>query len=356
MPLGVWLRVLRCHGWRIAPRRVPMALMTLLLGCLNSTLAALQRARYDRVITATPVPDQPVLITGHWRSGTTAVHEAFACDPSLAFPATYDCFAAAHVLVSKGCFTPWLKHLVPARRPLDAMPFGLDRPQEDEFALCVLGAPSPYLDWLLPNQPPQYERFTLLHGVSAAEHAQWCAAFMRVVKSLTHLYQRRLVLKSPLHTGRLATLLHLFPDARVVHIVRHPYAVIPSTMRLWECLQKLQGLQRPRGVDLSARVLAVFAALHEQFERDRHLLKAGRHVCVRYEELVADPLAQMQQVYEEIELPFDAAQAARLASWAAAVRAHRPAHHELTPELRARINQHCRPYIDTYGYAIDQHC
>ena len=38
-----------------------------------------------------------------------------------------------------------LKFLLPSRRPVDNMLAGWDRPQEDEFALCNMGLPSPYL-------------------------------------------------------------------------------------------------------------------------------------------------------------------------------------------------------------------
>ena len=43
---------------------------------------------------------------------------------------------------------------MPSRRPMDNMPAGWDRPQEDEFALCMMGQPSPYADIAFPNRPP----------------------------------------------------------------------------------------------------------------------------------------------------------------------------------------------------------
>ena len=39
------------------------------------------------------------------------------------------------------------------------MPAGLDRPQEDEFALVNLGVPSPYLAWAFPNHGPVADEY-----------------------------------------------------------------------------------------------------------------------------------------------------------------------------------------------------
>ena len=42
---------------------------------------------------------------------------------------------------------------------MDNMMTGWDRPQEDEFALCNMGMPSPYLRMLFPNEPEQYPEY-----------------------------------------------------------------------------------------------------------------------------------------------------------------------------------------------------
>ena len=42
--------------------------------------------------------------------------------------------------------------------------------------------------------------------------------------------------------------------------------------------------------------------MYEVFERDRSLIPAGQFCEVRYEDLVAQPIQQMQRVYEELNL------------------------------------------------------
>lgn len=42
----------------------------------------------------------------------------------------------------------------------------------------------------------------------------------------------RLLIKSPVHTGRVKTLLSIFPDAQFIYIHRNPYEVFQSALHL----------------------------------------------------------------------------------------------------------------------------
>ena len=48
---------------------------------------------------------------------------------------------------------------------MDHVKTGFDRPQEDEFALCMLGQPSPYTAIAFPNNPPRDHAYLDLEGV-----------------------------------------------------------------------------------------------------------------------------------------------------------------------------------------------
>ena len=46
----------------------------------------LQRLIYGRRIAATEIKEPPIFIIGHWRSGTTYLHELMVCDERFAYP------------------------------------------------------------------------------------------------------------------------------------------------------------------------------------------------------------------------------------------------------------------------------
>lgn len=64
---------------------------------LLSTLAPLQDRRYEKLLADKPLEHDPVFILGHWRSGTTFVHNVFSCDKHFGYNTTYrDCISASY--------------------------------------------------------------------------------------------------------------------------------------------------------------------------------------------------------------------------------------------------------------------
>src|SRR5262249_13020715 len=157
----------------------------------------------------------------------------------------YECFEPNHFLLTEEFVKRYCGFLMPSRRPMDNMAFGWDRPQEDEFALCMMGAPSPYLSIAFPNRPLLDQDAYNPETLRPRQRKRWKEALFSFLQRLTFKDPRRLVLKSPTHTSRIKTLLELFPDARFVHIVRNPYVVFPSTVNLWKTLYETHGFQKP---------------------------------------------------------------------------------------------------------------
>src|SRR5438067_1530716 len=92
----VWWRLCAAHGFRIHPIRWPMAFLIGLITPFNSVMGAVQRMRYGRQIDEAPIKEPPVFIIGHWRSGTTYLHELMHLDERFVSPTPYQCFAPHH--------------------------------------------------------------------------------------------------------------------------------------------------------------------------------------------------------------------------------------------------------------------
>jgi hypothetical protein len=320
---------------------------------LNSISSLFNQLLLGHLVRRTKLKEPPLFVLGHWRSGTTLLHELLILDPRHTYPNTYQCFEPHHHLWTEW-FVPILTQwLLPATRPMDGVQTGWDRPQEDEFALCNLGIPSPYLAWAFPNNGPVADEYLDLVSLPEAERECWKRVWREFVQGIALASNRRIVLKSPTHTARMRTILEVFPDARFVHIVRDPLVLFPSTVRLWKSLGEVQGMQTLNDAAswIEENVLDNFVRMYERFEQDRELIPPGRLVNVRYEDLVADPVGEMRKIYEQLDLgDFDRVETA-IRKYATKQRDYRLNEYRLPPEVAERVRRRWAPYFQRYGYA-----
>src|SRR5437762_7176034 len=114
-----------------------------------------------------------------------------------------------------------------------------------------------------------------MQGCSPADLTRFERAIVHFVKLLTFAAEKRVLLKSPPHTGRIEMLSRLFPGAKFIHIVRHPYALYPSTMKLWPSLDEVQGLQFPKNKGLEEYVFTCLTRMYGAFESQRQQIPAN---------------------------------------------------------------------------------
>jgi hypothetical protein len=250
-----------------------------------------------------------------------------------------------------GWFAPTLLWpLLPGKRPMDNMATGWHRPQEDEFALMAMGAPTPYFRMAYPNEPPPFNEFLNMEGCRPEDLARWRRNMQRFVQMLTLKKGKRLVMKSPPHTGRIEELARLFPGAKFIHIVRDPYTIFPSTRRLWVSLDWPQGLQHPHDQNLDEYVFSSFERMYRGFNRQRAAMPANQLCELKYEDLVRDPIGQLRRIYRELELgDFDAV-CPRMEAHVGGQKDYKTNRHELEPELRSEIRRRWGDYFERYGY------
>jgi hypothetical protein len=352
MVVSDWLRLVSRNRFRVHPIRWSLAFTVSCAAVLNSLLRLASDMRFARDLAASPGHRGILFIIGHWRSGTTLLHELLVLDDRFAYPTTYECFAANHFLLSGGWMPKLIWFLLPARRPMDDMEVSFDHPQEDEFALISMGAPSPLLRMAFPNHPPPYLEFLDMEQVRDEDLRCWKQKLARFVAMQTLQKQKPLVLKSPTHTGRLQILSEMFPDAKFIHITRNPYELFSSTVRLWTVLDEAQSFQWPREDDLEEYVFTAFERMYRGFERQRHHLP-GNCICdVRYEDLIQEPVETLQTAYERLELGGFERLRPKIEQSMQRRQGHRPNRHELPARLRAKIEQRWADYFKNYGYAI----
>jgi omega-hydroxy-beta-dihydromenaquinone-9 sulfotransferase len=369
MTLGTWLGLLARNRFAVSPRRSLMLIDITIYAMMNSVFSVLQHLIYGRKINRTAIAAPPVFIIGHWRTGTTWLHEMLALDPRFVVPTTYECLASAHALVTAP-ISALSRFRVPAQRPMDGMPLSWEAPQEDELAVMNLGAGSFFETFAFPNRRPVRAEYIELTKLSEKQRRKWIAAriyFMKQIlyrrecqpqRSATSLAVSRLLLKSPADTARLGLLCSLFPQACFIHLVRNPGDIFASTTRFWESLAATQSLQvpdwdpQPDGTpSIDEFVLTTFERLYRNFELERHAIPSQQIIDVRYEDLVREPLRVMAGIYDHFSWNGFADVKPLLEAYARKT-SRRPRRYELPLRSEGVVAARWRDYCTRYGYGL----
>jgi omega-hydroxy-beta-dihydromenaquinone-9 sulfotransferase len=304
-----WRRISR----KVDPQRSVASIKTRLLydttSAVNSLLAKMQLLAHSEAIEKAKVPP-PIFLLGFWRSGTTFLHELFCCDTRFGFPSTYACMNSAHFLLTEQGFHK-RRGKQEAYRPMDNMQYSWTSPQEDEFALLCMGAPSPYEALLVPSLMPAPQVLLDIRHRSAEDQDNWKHTIQLFLRELTVQQNKPMVLKSPTHGFRFPLLPSLFPGSRFVIIERNPYEVFASNLKLWNTLLDMYSLESALSQQITNFVLAAYLIHEDAIAEGTRNLHPEAVSRVRYENLVADPLGEMRRIYSELNLPrFENAQPA----------------------------------------------
>jgi omega-hydroxy-beta-dihydromenaquinone-9 sulfotransferase len=348
----VWWKLIWRNRFQISLGRAHIAVGATLVTPINGLLWAVQQLFMGQKIRKAEINEPPIFILGHWRSGTTFLHELLVEDEGFASPNTYQCFAPSHFLVSGSIITRFGGFLLPKKRPMDEMAAGWLLPQEDEFALMNLGLGSPYLRIAFPHSQDKHLEYLNFADLSEAELKAWKVGYLNFIKTLTIAYPgRRLVLKSPTNTGRIAELHQLFPNARFIHLTRDPRQLFPSTMRLWRSLDQVQSLHGSYNEDqLIQYVRDCMDRMYAGYHRGRVSVPSNQVMDVKYEDLVADPKNTVRKIYEQMELgDFDKV-SARLDQKLVGHKEYRTNNHNVDEHWGKEVMSYCTDYAARYGY------
>jgi hypothetical protein len=351
MGLSTWIRLLRRGRFDITLNCVPNILTVSLWTPFNSLLYFLSEALYGARANAHRIEPAPIFVIGHWRSGTTLLHNLLSTDPAHGFPTTYQCFFPNHFLLTGNSGT-WFNIFLPKKRPMDNVPVSVDLPQEEEFAFANLGMGTHYITLAWPRHGPQDMQYLDLTGLSDAEQEDWERGFLWFIRRLSYKQKKRLVLKSPAHTARIKTLLKLFPEARFIHISRNPLNIFPSTVRVWKALNSVQGLHNPAHDDpwMEEFVFTVLERVYKSYEADRELVPKGHLVEIAFEDLAANPKEVMRDIYAKLDLGDFARAEPGIDEYLADQKGYQPHVHNVPDELRRKILKRWAGYIERFGY------
>ncbi len=287
--------------------------------------------------------EKPVFVLANPRSGTTFLHRLMAMDeerftymrlwqtivPSVVAYRMVELIrrvdrrvgrplARLFGLIERAMFKGWdgVHHV------------GFNQAEEEE-TVFITSLIDPPVHFAIPH-PQEYRHHIMLDDLSPERRAPIMAKYKRALRA--HVFatgNNRVLLSKNVFMGqRIESILDVFPDARFVHLVRHPYSSLASTISMftgpWSFFQPDVPKDSPDyrywaeiGMDTYSRVHRLEPEL-----KDRGV----KFVTFTYDQLTGDPKGTVEAIYDSMDVEMSEKFARRLTDETAKARRYQSTH------------------------------
>jgi hypothetical protein len=299
-----FLYLLTQNKFKIDAQYIPRMMYSLTLSAIMFPFYLKERLQFDRGIEQTEITKPPVFIIGHWRSGTTHLHNVLSCDKNLGYFTTFQAYLPAIFLGSENLFKPLVSSSIPTKRPMDNVEMNADFPQEDQYALGAFSPYSYYHGWCFPKNMEFYNEYVCMENVPKKIRDEWKGYYLYLLKKITLYHQgKQLVLKNQDNTGKIRMLLDVFPDAKFIYLYRNPYDLYFSMMKFIKIAIPRFCIQKPPKIeDVEQSMMALYARMIQKYIKEREDIPKGNLIEVRYEDYILQPLHETKRIYETLHL------------------------------------------------------
>ena len=348
--LKVWLKLLWQNRFNISWKFIPKVLAISLVTALFTPLTIFEHFKFNRKIRETKIKHPPIFIIGHWRTGTTHLQNLLLIDKKYGYLDLEEATFPHLMLGSSKFVTTIMKPLIPETRPMDNMAMTGATPQEHEFTIVDLCLLSPLTGLFFPENREKYLRYGTFEDATEEEINEWKENMIFYLKKLTLKEGgKQLLLKNPLDTYRVKLLLEIFPDAKFINIYRNPYKVFFSTVKLHKTNTELFWLQKP-DYELYDFILDIYLEIYEKFYDDFDLIPKEQIIEIKYEDLIANPLSELEKLYGHFNLGKFEEVKDKIQSYLDTLADYKVSSYEISQKDKEMIYSKWHETIDRWGY------
>ncbi|HMB98753.1 MAG TPA: sulfotransferase [Balneolaceae bacterium] len=259
----------------------------------------LKKKRYSEIALI-----KPVFIVGFWRSGTTHLHNLLGRAPGSGIITPLASGLPGELLTLGTWLEPLLKKALPETREIDRVAVTPKSPQEDEIPVANLQLLSVFHALYFPGCfRKNFNQGVFFDNVSPKQIEEWKEQVQFFLKKIViHQDKQPLIIKNPVYTTRMKYILEMWPDARFIHIYRNPYRVFPSAKQYFQKMLSKLALQPYDPAEIEPVVVASYLRMLDQLYDDASGLPKNQFTEVRFEDLEANPIPELQRIYSLLEL------------------------------------------------------
>lgn len=312
---------------------------------------------------------QPLFIVANARSGTTFLHHLISLDAERYAPMKLHHTVFPSVALQRGIQGlsrvdhRWLGSLIHRlvdrsdrfffKAWEDIHPTGLNQLEEDE-AVFVYTLLSPGIFFVFPFVAA-LARVAWMDRLDEKTRHRLMDYYLATARR--HLFasggNRTLLNKSIWHPPRMQSMLELFPDARFVYLMRHPYQTIPSFLNFfhsaWTVFYPQMRKDSPQLKAMAQLAIDYYRYAHQMRAR----IPAKQLATVQFADLIADPESTVRRIYQHFGMQVSDQFAVRLRTATMQTKRFKSSHDYSLEEFgltRKEVYEQLRPLFDEYGY------
>ena len=352
--LDNWLDLLK-HNPISKENRPQVLFMTVVIAFL-AIPGFFEKLLYDPKIKKTKLKKDPVYIVGFWRSGTTYLQNLLTRDPQFAWFDPVNTVTFNNSILLGDFLSKIMNKLLENARPMDNLDYTMDLPMEEVFAQATISEQAIAHMLVFPDggKGVKYIETAFIDEQKPKKRREWRKAYDYLLRKITYIKgQKQLILKSPENTCRIGELKRCYPHAKFINIYRDPYAVILSTINMFNKEMSQFCLNKPASPQfIENTAINLFARVYKKAIKELEAMDPKDRVDIRYEDFCKDPKGYVKEIYDRFGIGGYEEALPHFEAYLDSQKNYKKNHFELNDRLRKKINRKLKFYFDYYGYEM----
>ncbi len=345
------IRLLFENKFRVHPKYFLRLFFAFFMSMLFMPLRMIERIFFFRKIRKTEIKTDPIFIIGLWRSGSTYLNTLLAKNGNYGYPHFADTFFTTRFsLALPNLADKMVDRFLPETRPFDNVKISSEKPAELEHSLISYYNCSFTDSMIFPKNFWKYASYATL-DVSLKKKEKWLKWYLFNIRKITYKEKgKKLILKNPSDTGRIKTLLEIFPNAKFIHIHRNPYYVYASSINLHTKAREVFSLQKWDEGEIKESIFKLYQKIYEEYSKDISLIPKENFINISYEEFLENPLSTIEKIHRELNLEGFKEYKQEFQEFIQEQVDYKPNVHQITDEIIKDVNTNCDYAFKLFGY------
>ena len=308
---------------------------------------------YNQKIKRTRIQSPPIFIIGHWRSGTTHLHNLLCQDSQFGFITMLEASFPKSFL-SNSFFKYFMNEFLPDTRPMDNMKMGIDETQEDEMALGNIFPYTLYNAWYFPKRMMEfYYKYVRFKNISIKAAQSWKKGYDYLIRKTTfNMKGKQLILKNPANTARIKFLLDLYPEAKFIHLYRNPFIVYLSTRHFYKKTMEKFMFQSVPSELIEENIIKIYKDLMKCYFNEKKSIPDKNLIEMKFEDLEVEPIDQLKKIYTTFNLSGFEKNKLKFTHYLERLKNYKKNRFQLKKKVIDKVKEHWSFTIDKWNYNV----